>query len=101
MASDRTRRLPASAATAVPLELNIAQAPLTAEHTPAVPPAAPVAPVKPHVDARHGDIRPDEYRWLRERDNPEVLAYLDAENEYTRQVMQHTERLQEQLFQEL
>jgi oligopeptidase B len=53
------------------------------------------------VDARHGDIRPDEYRWLRERDNPEVLAYLTAENDYTRQVMQHTEPLQEQLYQEL
>lgn len=105
MASDRTRRLPASAATAVPLELNLAQAPLAADaqRAPAMPPvpAPPVAPVKPHVDARHGDIRPDEYRWLRERDNPEVLAYLTAENEYTRQVMQHTEPLQEQLYQEL
>jgi oligopeptidase B len=54
-----------------------------------------------HVDVRHGDIRPDEYRWLQNRNDPEVLAYLAAENEYTRLSMRHTEPLQERLYHEL
>jgi oligopeptidase B len=97
MASELTRRLPTSAAAAVPVALDLealAPAPLD----PTMPPAARVVP---HVDARHGDIRPDEYRWLRDRDNPEVLAYLTAENEHTRRVMEHTEPLQERLYEEL
>jgi oligopeptidase B len=97
MASEFLRRSPAAAAAAVPVELDIAMtAPAAAE-----PARPPVARPVPQVDVRHGDIRPDEYRWLRERDNAEVLAYLTAENEYTRLAMQHTEALQEQLYQEL
>ena len=49
----------------------------------------------------HGDIRTDEYFWLRNREDPEVLAYLDAENAYTAAVMQPTEELQELLFAEM
>jgi len=61
----------------------------------------PVAKKIPHELEIHGDVRIDEYYWLRERDNPEVLAYLDAENAYTANVMAHTQGLQEKLFQEL
>jgi hypothetical protein len=45
-------------------------------------PTEPVAPVverKPHELEAHGDVRIDDYYWLRERTNPEVLAYLEAE----------------------
>ena len=46
-------------------------------------------------------VRVDDYYWLRERDNPEVTAYLEAENEHTRAVMEPTEALQETLFAEI
>jgi oligopeptidase B len=49
----------------------------------------------------HGDVRIDDYFWLNQRDNPEVLAYLEQENAYTARVMAHTADLQEKLFQEL
>ena len=62
---------------------------------------APVARVVPRVEIVHGETRVDDYFWLRDRGDSEVLAYLDAENRYTRAVMQHTEGLQEQLFQEM
>lgn len=64
-------------------------------------PAPPIAKIIPHADTIHGDIRVDNYFWLRERDNPEVLAYLNAENAYTDAVMQHTEALQETLYHEM
>lgn len=49
----------------------------------------------------HGDTRVDYYYWLRERDNPEVMAYLKAENEYLEEKMGHTKALQEKLFNEI
>jgi oligopeptidase B len=55
----------------------------------------------PHSLEMHGDVRNDDYFWLNERDNPQVLAYLEAENAYTARVMAHTVDLQEKLFQEL
>ena len=41
---------------------------------------APVAAKKPKELTIHGDTRIDNYYWLRERENPEVIAYLEAEN---------------------
>ena len=67
-------------------------------------PTAPVAPVpekKPVKLEAHGDVRVDDYYWLRERDNPAVLAHLEAENAYTAAVMADTEALQAELFEEL
>jgi oligopeptidase B len=61
----------------------------------------PVAKPIPHTLTAHGHERTDEYYWLRERENPEVLAYLEAENAYLKQVMAPTEGLQETLFQEI
>ncbi|HEY7856413.1 MAG TPA: hypothetical protein VIC32_08210, partial [Terriglobales bacterium] len=46
-------------------------------------PAAPVAARRSHVDVRFGACVEDPYYWLRERDNPDVRAYLEAENAYT------------------
>ncbi len=63
--------------------------------------AAPVAKVLPHQLEMHGHVRTDNYYWLRERDNPEVIAYLEAENAHTEAVMAHTETLQETLYQEI
>ena len=44
---------------------------------------APMAEKKPLTLEQHGDSRVDEYYWLRERENPDVIAYLEAENVYT------------------
>ena len=49
----------------------------------------------------HGDTRIDPYYWLNERENPDVIAYLEAENEYTHQMLGHTEAFQENLFDEI
>lgn len=49
----------------------------------------------------HGDTRIDNYYWLNERDNPKVIEYLEAENEYTSAVMKHTEKLQKKLYKEI
>src|SRR5690606_19201114 len=49
----------------------------------------------------HGDVRIDPYYWLNERENPEVIAYLEAENQYTDFMMKDTEELQKNLFEEI
>ena len=61
-------------------------------------PEPPVAAVKPHTMTLHGDTRVDDYYWLNERDNPEVIAYLEAENAYLDAVMDHTKDFQAALF---
>jgi len=48
-----------------------------------------------------GNTRIDNYYWLNQRDNPEVLDYLKAENKYTAKVMKKTEKLQEKLYKEI
>ena len=60
----------------------------------------PIAPVIPVELEKHGHVRIDNYYWLNQRDNPDVIAYLEAENAYTDAVMAHTEKLQETLFEE-
>ncbi|MFQ6092166.1 MAG: S9 family peptidase [bacterium] len=49
----------------------------------------------------HGHTRIDYYYWFNERENPKVIEYLQAENEYTNGVMKHTEKLQEKLYNEI
>ena len=49
----------------------------------------------------HGHTRVDNYYWLNQRENPEVLDYLKAENSYQEAMMKHTEPLQDQLFKEI
>ncbi len=49
----------------------------------------------------HGDTRIDNYYWLNKRDNPKVIDYLKAENEYTKERLKHTEKFQEKLFNEI
>ena len=55
----------------------------------------------PHKMEKHGDVRIDDYYWLRDQENPEVLEYLKAENEFADRVMAHTKPLEETLFQEI
>lgn len=61
----------------------------------------PKAPIKPYPMTIHEDARVDNYYWLNDRENPEVIAYLEAENAYTETVMSPTKAFQEELFEEM
>ena len=73
--------------------------PATAAYTPAS--NAPMAKKNPKTTEIHGDRLQDDYFWLRERSNPEVRAYLEAENRYTDEYLKDTLALQEKLYQEM
>jgi len=64
-------------------------------------PEPPVARRVPRTGALHGERWTDDYFWLRNREDPEVLAYLEAENRYTEAVMRPTEELRQRLFAEM
>jgi oligopeptidase B len=91
MSNDPLLRFPPPAAAALPVS-----APTRAAEV-----EPPVARAVPHFDERHDDIRLDEFHWLRNRDNPEVIAYLEAENAWTTASMRHTEELQRIIYAEL
>ena len=63
--------------------------------------AAPVAAIHPVETKIHNRTLTDDYAWLRERDNSEVLAYLEAENAYTAAVTAPDEQLRETLYKEM
>ncbi len=67
----------------------------------AAKPTPPVARRHPVEHVIHNDRRIDPYNWLREKENPEVIAYLNAENAYTDAIFRDTEPLQEKLYQEM
>jgi oligopeptidase B len=50
---------------------------------------------------KHGHVRVDDYYWLRERENPEVIKYLNEENEYAAKEMAHTRDFEGKLFEEI
>ncbi|HEX9221089.1 MAG TPA: hypothetical protein VF858_11435, partial [Gemmatimonadaceae bacterium] len=62
---------------------------------------APVATIKPTVDTLHGEVRTDNYFWIRNKSDPQVISYLEAENAYTAAKMKHTEALQQKLYDEM
>lgn len=62
---------------------------------------APVADKQPEVLELYGDRRIDNYFWMRDLDNPKVIAYLEAENAYTASMIQHTQALQTKLYNEM
>src|SRR5947199_6483136 len=64
-------------------------------------PQPPIARREPLEHVLHGDRRVDHYAWLRHKENPEVIAYLEAENAYTGTILRPTEVLQEKLYQEM
>lgn len=61
----------------------------------------PVAAKKDTVLEKHGDKRVDPYFWLNNRENPEVINYLKAENEYYQKMTAHTKDFQKELFEEM
>jgi oligopeptidase B len=61
----------------------------------------PVAKRLPRERTHHGDTFVDDYEWLRDKDSPETLAYLEAENAYTAQATAHLAALRETLFEEI
>jgi oligopeptidase B len=65
------------------------------------PPAPPRARKIPRIDVVHGDRRQDDYFWLRDKTNPEVIAYLEAENAYTDAMTKETGALREALYREM
>ena len=71
------------------------------DHTPAAPPAAPMAPRRPTVLRAHGDERIDDWYWLRDREDPDVIAYLEAENAFTTAAMADSTALQDALYAEI
>ena len=86
---------------AVPLlvALSLAPAVIAQSSNTAVQP--PVAKKVPHETKIHGLTLKDDYFWLREKSNPEVIKYLEAENAYTDEVMKPTASLQETLYKEM
>ncbi len=64
-------------------------------------PSPPVAPAKPFAIKAHGDIRTDDWYWLRESTNPKVIGLLEAESSYTRSVFTPLAGLQKKLYDEI
>ena len=87
----------------LPLLAPVSGAPVeeTRSSSAVIVPEPPVARAVPRASAVHGETRVDEYFWLRNREDPEVLAYLEDENAYAAAVMRPTEPLQERLFAEM
>jgi oligopeptidase B len=61
----------------------------------------PVAKIVPHTLEKHGQVRTDNYYWLNDREDQEVIDYLNQENEYYQKMTAHTKELQENLFAEM
>src|SRR5690349_2068482 len=61
----------------------------------------PIAKKVPRERRLHGDRSVDDYDWLRDKTDPEVLAHLRAESDYTAAVMGPTQALQEELYREM
>ena len=61
----------------------------------------PIADQKPYQHKIHDDIRMDPYYWLKERENPEVIDYLERENDYYQKSTKHLIPLQDELFKEM
>lgn len=64
-------------------------------------PKPPMAERKTKTTQIHGDTMVDDFFWLREKSNPQVIAYLESENSYTEAAMKHTAALQEKLYKEM
>ncbi len=61
----------------------------------------PIAKIIPHQLEKHGHIRTDNYYWLNDRENPEVIDYLNKENDYYQKSTEHTKAFQKDLFEEM
>lgn len=61
----------------------------------------PIAKRIPHKLEKHGHVRNDEYYWLNDRENPEVIDYLNKENDYYKKETANTVDFQKDLFEEM
>jgi len=85
---------------------NMKQTPAAVTHSPPAAPQAPLPPVaarKPHPVVSANGTREDEYYWLRDdkRQDPQMLAYLAAENAYADHMLAHTKALESRLYNEI
>src|SRR5580700_9587123 len=79
-----------------------AAAPTFSDEQADTPPLSPpLARREPVETVLHGDRRVDHYAWLRQKENPEVIAHLEAENAYTDRSLRPTETFQESLYEEM
>jgi oligopeptidase B len=95
--NDDMKKPTAALITAVPLAAALATQTIAQQ-------AAPVPPVAnrvPHLTKIHGYTLSDDYFWLREKANPGVTAYLEAENAYTEELMRPAKALQDTLYKEM
>ena len=91
-------KTPTTLISAVPLAAAIAGSSLLAQSGSSNP---PLAAKVPHTTQIHGYTLSDDYSWLRQKANPDVTKYLEAENTYTEEVMRPTKGLQETLYKEM
>lgn len=93
----------AAALLACPAPRTPVSSPPVSEPRPQTPPAAqpPVAPVDPAQVELHGQVRTDEYAWMRDRDDPRTREYLEAENAYAESWLAPTSELRKALFDEI
>src|SRR5262249_61703961 len=92
------------ASTPAPAPVAKAPVPKPAPAAPAPVPSGPQPPVAkriPHPQTLHGRELADDYYWLREKDKPDVVAYLQAESAFADAGMQPTVPLQEKLYKEI
>lgn len=68
---------------------------------PSRPLTPPTAKIEPKTTIIHSDTLIDNYAWLREKSNPEVIQYLEDENDYTEAIMKPTRRFQKKLYKEM
>ena len=71
---------------------------ITLDPSAATPPVAEKLPLAVEI---HGELRSDDYGWLRERSDPKVIRYLEAETAYAEAVMKPTVALQQTLYDEM
>ena len=64
-------------------------------------PIPPIAERRPKVDTLFGEVRVDNYAWMRSKEDPAVIRYLEGENAYSDSMTAHTKALQETLYQEI
>src|ERR1035441_3209311 len=65
------------------------------------PPTPPIAPRREHRQTRHGVTLIDEYQWLRDKSDPAVIRYLEAENAYTAAVINELRPFEDALYKEM
>jgi len=61
----------------------------------------PIAKINPTNLEKHGDVRTDNYYWLNQREDQEVIAYIEEENKYYNDITAHTKDFQKDLFEEM